>query len=85
MVSQGDYLQAQINYTQGATRYIFQTPNTNWAVAKGQVQGLGVLADAAYLNASDLELTTAWNVNAAYEHFWNPRWRTSLCTVAMQR
>ena len=25
-----------------------------------------------------LELTTAWNVNAAYEHFWNPRWRTSL-------
>jgi hypothetical protein len=23
-------------------------------------------------------LTTAWNVNAAYEHFWNPRWRTSL-------
>ena len=25
-----------------------------------------------------LELTTAWNVNAAYEHFWSPRWRTSL-------
>ena len=25
-----------------------------------------------------VELTTAWNVNAAYEHFWNPRWRTSL-------
>ena len=23
-------------------------------------------------------LTTAWNVNAAYEHFWNARWRTSL-------
>ncbi len=28
--------------------------------------------------ATDLELTTAWGVNAAYEHFWNPRWRTSL-------
>ena len=28
-------------------------------------------------NASDLQLTTAWNINAAYEHFWNPRWRTS--------
>jgi hypothetical protein len=27
---------------------------------------------------ADLQLTTAWNVNAAYEHFWNPRWRTSL-------
>ena len=29
-------------------------------------------------NATDRQLTTAWNVNAAYEHFWNPRWRTSL-------
>ena len=27
---------------------------------------------------TDLNLTTAWNVNAAYEHFWNPSWRTSL-------
>ena len=42
------------------------------------------MSDAVYggtlttANATDLELTTAWNVNAAYEHFWNPRWRTSL-------
>ena len=28
--------------------------------------------------ATDLNLTTAWNVNVAYEHFWNPSWRTSL-------
>ena len=34
----------------------------------------GVGANAA----TDLELTTAWGVNAAYEHFWSPRWRTSL-------
>jgi len=43
-----------------------------------------VLSDAVYGgtivagNASQLSLTTAWNVNAAYEHFWNPQWRTSL-------
>jgi hypothetical protein len=30
MIGQGDYFQAQINYTQGALRYVFQTPNTNW-------------------------------------------------------
>src|SRR5262245_57812847 len=30
MIGQGDYLQAQVNYTQGALRYIFQTPNSNW-------------------------------------------------------
>ena len=26
MIGQGDFLQAQVNYTQGALRYIFQTP-----------------------------------------------------------
>ena len=42
------------------------------AVYGGVIGGTGTSA------ATDLELTTAWNVNAAYEHFWNPRWRTSL-------
>jgi hypothetical protein len=84
MIGQGDYLQAQINYTQGALRYIFQTPNSNWGKVEGNSAGFGVLADAFYSGtitagtATDLELTTAWNINAAYEHFWNPRWRTSL-------
>ena len=30
MIGQGDYLQAQVNYTEGALRYLFQTPNSNW-------------------------------------------------------
>ena len=83
-ISQGDYFQAQVNYTQGALKYMFQTPNTNWAKVEGANEGFGVLSDAVYGgtlaagNASDLSLTTAWNINAAYEHFWNPRWRTSL-------
>jgi hypothetical protein len=25
-----------------------------------------------------VQLTTAWTVDAAYEHFWNRQWRTSL-------
>jgi hypothetical protein len=84
MIGQGDYLQAQINYTQGALRYIFQTPNTNWDKVEGANLGFGMLSDAVVGGTigqntiTDLELTTAWNVNAAYEHFWNPRWRTSL-------
>src|SRR4029077_16716189 len=78
IVGQGDYFQAQINYTQGALRYVFQTPNTNWAKVKGRTEGFGLLSDAVYGTATDLPLPTAWNINAAYEHFWNPRWRTSL-------
>jgi hypothetical protein len=84
MIGQGDYLQMQVNYTEGALRYIFQAPNANWLKVDGARAGFGTLTDAMYGgtlangNASDLELTTAWNINAAYEHFWNPRWRTSL-------
>jgi hypothetical protein len=80
----GRLLQAQINYTHGALRYIFQTPNSNWGKVNGADEGFGVLSDAVYGgniitgNASDLSLTTAWNINAGYDHFWNPRWRTSL-------
>jgi Porin subfamily len=84
MIGQGDFFQAQINYTHGALRYIFQTPNSNWGKVDGGSEGFGVLSDAVYGgniiigNASDLSLTTAWNINAGYDHFWNPRWRTSL-------
>jgi hypothetical protein len=84
MIGQGDYFQMQVNYTQGALRYIFQTPNSNWGFAEGDHVTFGPLSDAVFGGslaagtATDLELTTAWNVNAAYEHFWNPRWRTSL-------
>ncbi len=35
MIAQGDYFQSQVNYTQGALRYLFFTPNTNWGKAEG--------------------------------------------------
>ena len=84
MIGQGDFLQAQVNYTQGALKYIFQTPTSNWFKQNGAQLGFGVLSDGVYggtilgVNTTDVELTTAWGINAAYEHFWNPRWRTSL-------
>ena len=87
MIGQGDFFQAQVTYTQGALRYAFQTPNSDWFKSSGWPGtldvGFGNLSDATYggilgVNATELELTTAWGVNAAYEHFWNPRWRTSL-------
>ena len=85
----GDYFQTQVNYTQGAMRYLFQTTQPSWAFTdSGNSAGFAPVADAVYggiisgtglAAATSLNLTTAWNVNAAYEHFWwNPRWRTSL-------
>ena len=34
MIGQGDYFQAQVNYTQGALRYIFQTTQPSWAYCR---------------------------------------------------
>ena len=86
----GDYFQTQVNYTQGALKYLNQTTNSNWGINEGSQASWGPLADGVYGGLltgtaaagtlpTGVELTTAWNVNAAYEHFWwNPRWRTSL-------
>ncbi len=86
MIGQGDYFQAQANYSEGALRYIFMTPNSNWGKTDGASAGWGMLSDAVYGGisgstgnpATDQQLTTGWGVNAAFEHFWSPRWRTSL-------
>jgi len=84
MIGAGDYFQAQINYAEGASRYVFMTPNSNWGYINGANAAYGILTDAVYgstaagANTTGLELTEAWGFNAAYEHFWNPAWRTSL-------
>ena len=70
-------------FTVGAARYVFFTPNSNWGKLTGTTTGgFGTLSDAVYGGGigvvnSDLQFTTAWGVNAAYEHFWSPRWKTS--------
>ena len=82
----GDYFQTQVNYTQGALRYIFfNMGNGNIFLQDNQGSlAYGIISDGIYggslagANTTDIELTTAWNINAAYEHFWNPRWRTSI-------
>ena len=83
-IGAGDYFHAQVNYTQGALRYLFQNPNGNHWLSRGSEVAYGVLSDGVYggtvagLDASDVELTTAWGVNAAYEHVWNKAWKTSV-------
>jgi hypothetical protein len=83
MIGPGDYFQTQVNYAQGASRYVILGPAFNYGYAEGQNQGFGVMSDAVYggtspANGTDLNLTTAWGVIASYEHFWSPSWRTSV-------
>jgi Porin subfamily len=85
---QGIYTQGALRYI------FQNPSNNNWWVQSGFNSGYGIVADGVYggtvFNASsgagtifnntntDINLTTAWGLNAGYEHFWNPRWRTSL-------
>ena len=84
MVSPGDYFQAQVNFAEGASRYVMATPNGNWGYGNGtgNIGAFGLLSDAVYggtagVDGSGAELTKTWGFNAAYEHFWNQQWKTS--------
>ena len=48
MIGQGDYFQAQVNATEGALRYIFFTPNSNWGKVDNGNLAYGVLSDCVY-------------------------------------
>jgi Porin subfamily len=80
----GDYFQSQVNYTQGAVRYLFNTPNTNWGATNGANETYSILSDCVYdvgvggINPTGCQLTTAWGFNASYEHYWTPNFHESL-------
>ena len=46
------------------------TTATAWA--------LGWIADGVFANGTQIELTKVWSALAAYEHIWNPKWRTAV-------
>jgi porin-like protein len=77
----GDYFQFQVNYTQGAVRYAaFTAPGAFSPVQfSGQNLGYGFFSDGVFSNATgEVQLTTAWGINAAYDHLWTPQLRTSI-------
>jgi hypothetical protein len=83
-ISQGDWFQAQFNATNGALRYLFFTPNSNWGMVNGAQEAYGVLSDCVYGgtvavgNNTSCHLTTAYGFNAGYEHFWMPNFHSTL-------
>jgi hypothetical protein len=79
MIGAGDYFQAQVNYSQGALGYLNNSGGTYSKFNNGAgTVGFGVTSDSTYGNGGSIELTTGWNVNAAYEHFWSKSYQTSV-------
>ena len=84
MIGPGDYFQAMVIYSEGATGYLSQTPSgAAWNKWDGNTVGYGFWTDGVYtspagLTGGSIERTTGWSMFASYEHFWTPALRTSL-------
>jgi len=73
----GDQFGVQAAYAQGATGYVTkQGPSQIYG--SGNTAGFGWTTDGVFQTGTSVELTTAWGINAFFQHIWNPKWRTSL-------
>jgi Porin subfamily len=82
MFGPADYVEAEGNYSQGASKYDSNSQNGNFIFTQGGQGGYGINSDCVYGGAAGTTgtscmLTTAWSVAAAYEHFWTPQWHQS--------
>jgi hypothetical protein len=83
-ITQGDYFQGEVNYTQGALRYLNHGADTNYNALNGNQETFGVQSDCVYGgnladgNATNCQLTSAWSFNASFEHYWTPQLHQSL-------
>jgi hypothetical protein len=83
-IAPGDYFVTEVNYTQGATKYLWNGSNDVGAnITTGGTLGWGVGSDCvaggtlAAGTATGCFLTTAWEVDAGFEHYWTPQWHQS--------
>ena len=82
-IAAGDYFVAVASWTQGATQFAGSAQSTSKLIWNGQNLAFGFLTDGVYGgsvaggNNTDVQLTTAWSMAAAYEHYWTPNLHTS--------
>jgi Porin subfamily len=74
----GDQFGMQTAYAQGAAGYVTRATAAWNPYGPGNHAGFAWITDGTFVNGSGVELTTTWGINGFFQHFWNPRWRTSL-------
>ncbi len=80
----GDVINVQGVYTDGASRYNFQSlANTNYAMYGGsgsayQSIGFAGVADAVFAPGTGLSTVQTWGARGAYTHNWNPYWNSAV-------
>jgi hypothetical protein len=74
----GDQFGMQAVYTVGASGYATRATGPFQVYSANQSAGFGWTTDGVYGTGTSVELTTAWGINGFYQHFWNPKWRSSI-------
>jgi Porin subfamily len=87
----GDSLKAEASFAHGAAKYVWggtidSAGAGRFAKTSGTMAGTmafgyvldGVYGGATAATGTSISLSSAWEVTAFYEHYWNPAWRTSI-------
>lgn len=72
-----DRMEFAAAYCDGATGYCVTTPGAA-PFGSGNTLGVGYAVDGVFVNGSGIEKVQSWGLEAAYEHYWNTQWRTSV-------
>jgi hypothetical protein len=70
MLSPGSRIGGFFNYGVGATRYVASNLASPGLYGSGNTIAIGAVTDAAYINGSTIEQTTAWTTGGGFEYFW---------------
>jgi len=75
-----DSLEGQASWCHGAQSYCvsYGLYGNNFIYGGGNTVTLGFAGDGVYVNGSQIELTNGFNWALAYQHYWNPQWRTAV-------
>jgi hypothetical protein len=74
----GDQFGMQAAYAQGAAGYVTRATGAFQYYGSGHSAGFGWVSDGTFVTGGAVELTTVWGINGFFQHFWTPKWRTSL-------
>ncbi|NPU68635.1 MULTISPECIES: porin [Bradyrhizobium] len=82
----GDVINLQAVYTDGASRYNFQSlANTTYSMYGGtnvagayQSIGFAGVGDAVFGTGTGLSTVQTWGMRGAFTHNWDPRWNSAL-------
>jgi porin-like protein len=74
----GDQFGMQAVYSVGASGYATRANGPFDVYGGGMSAAFGWLSDGVFTTGSSVALTSVWGINGFYQHFWNPKWRTSI-------